>query len=775
MVDHPYRDAAQAYYAAGWHGALPIRGKWPPPKGWTGTEAAMPSWADVLAWCDGSEGELNIGLRLPEDVIGIDVDHYGDKRGGRTIAEHEAEWGPLPATWISTSRDDGVSGIRLYRVPPGLAWPGQVGPSVEVIRHGHRYAMVAPSLHPEGRRYVWRLPDAEHVEPMDALGEPPRIDDLPALPAAWVQGLTGGRERVDLERADLADPQTSLWLAEHGQGEPCAAFTRTVARAEAEIGSGAGRHDAALRAVARIAYMTAEGHSGGLAALERVRQAFAAMTQEDPARAEGEWRRMVAGAVRLAAVAQVQPLEPCSLFTGPPAAVLREPRLNAGPSNVRASPITSTEATARVLGDPGPAEESGEQEAPERTSWWPVDLGPVLSGEQVDEAPSILERDDGRCLFYRGRVNGLIGPSESGKSWIALLAVAQELGRGENVVYIDFEDTARGIVGRLLGLGVDPGALLAQFAYIGPDEAPGPDQLADLGAVLDEGAPSLVVLDGVNAAMSLAGLDLISNTDATRFYQALLKPITREDRAILSIDHTPKSRENDSAGGIGAQAKRALTSGCAIRVDKKADFGPGVTGYLKLSVDKDRTGGVREFAANAKIAAEAIVTSEDGTVEIALQAYDAGAARERTEAKKNAGVIDDLIAFLSVQPDREATQNVVVKAIRMKGKERALREAAEAHPRVEVTRKGDHKTAPVLYRLLEAVETPFGPVIQGASKASNGLPILEALEVEKGGLPNTSNGPLRSRGRKLEASRKPDASDPGEPARKPDWKPGADR
>jgi hypothetical protein len=39
---------------------------------------------------------------------------------GATLGEGQKRWGALPPTYRSTSRGDGVSGIRLYRVPPGI-------------------------------------------------------------------------------------------------------------------------------------------------------------------------------------------------------------------------------------------------------------------------------------------------------------------------------------------------------------------------------------------------------------------------------------------------------------------------------------------------------------------------------------------------------------------------------------------------------------------------------------------------------------------------------
>src|SRR6185312_10113039 len=115
---------------------------------------------------------------------------YGAKHGGRTLAECEARWGALPPTSRSTSRDDGISGIRLFNVPPGLSWPGQLpGGDVELIHHGHRYVMVWPSRHPEGRVYRW-------IDPAGVTSvRIPRPEELPDLPLTWVEGLSRGEHR----------------------------------------------------------------------------------------------------------------------------------------------------------------------------------------------------------------------------------------------------------------------------------------------------------------------------------------------------------------------------------------------------------------------------------------------------------------------------------------------------------------------------------------------------------------------------------------------------
>src|SRR5205823_5913181 len=97
------------------------------------------------------------------------------------------------------------------------------------------------------------------------------------------------------------------------------------------------------------------------------------------------------------------------------------------------------------------------------STWDEVDLEPVLVGDQPPLTPTILHRDDGQALIYPGKIHAFNAESESGKSWLALAACAEQLAYRHHVIYIDFEDGAEGITERLDELDV-PLALL-----YGPD------------------------------------------------------------------------------------------------------------------------------------------------------------------------------------------------------------------------------------------------------------------------------------------------------------------
>lgn len=174
----PFADYAEQYWEAGWLVfPLPPGEKHPPPNRRTGRYQA-PSWPDVKGWLKKARDE-NIGLRAPDGLIGIDVDDYLDKEGmpkngGQTLKDLEDELHALPASWTSTARLDGVSGIRWFWLPgspKGLHLPGNLGSGIEIVQFRHRYAVAPPSLHPEGERYKWYAPG----QPLDGNGtfDPP--------------------------------------------------------------------------------------------------------------------------------------------------------------------------------------------------------------------------------------------------------------------------------------------------------------------------------------------------------------------------------------------------------------------------------------------------------------------------------------------------------------------------------------------------------------------------------------------------------------------------
>lgn len=190
----PYADAAPIYRELGWQGVLPVVGKKENlPVGFTGGAITWPSDDQINLWVS-MRGRDNVALRLPDNVLGIDVDAHNGRTGLETIEFYELQTGvELPPTWSSTSRING-SRIMFYRVPEGLTWRSDLGRTsgVEIIRQTHRYAVVWPSIHPDtGRRYEWYEP-GQRPAINDPAEQPPIVEQLAWLPESWITALQRG-------------------------------------------------------------------------------------------------------------------------------------------------------------------------------------------------------------------------------------------------------------------------------------------------------------------------------------------------------------------------------------------------------------------------------------------------------------------------------------------------------------------------------------------------------------------------------------------------------
>lgn len=603
-----YASAASEYWNKGWKGVLPLPPgqKFPPPKGTTGYDGYWPGFADIQAWADGSLSGSNLGLRLPNSVIGVDVDNYGEKHGGKTLTEAEKRWGSLPPTWRSTSRNDGISGIRLFRVAPGveletiLAFPEMGLGDVEIIQYFHRYTVSWPSIHPSTERvYRWYGQDGMETDI-------PRVGALPELPLSWIKGLARAKAAEVTVSVDAAGAVAGL-----STGQMSFAVQGLLSAALADLlGNPATRHDITLQHVLRLLRASEQNEPGVVEALRVLEEAFVRAVGNDRPGAAEEFRRMITNQRGHALIAQTpsvagmtgQTLGQQVLPQPAPPATTPTPTSSVPPGGMQQSEVgdveeeepTSNDAVWAMLGIE-PKEEEG---APEdnRTSWGGRNVKEALGEEWEPERPTQLERDDGALLLYPGRVNALVGEPESAKSWIGQEACAQAMKHGENVAIIDFEDSLGAIIDRMRHLGVPDRLIGEHLFYTDPDCALGPVEQEELMSAMDHLRPTIVMVDGVNAAMTILGMDLEKNTDATKFYQYLLKPLTRNEAAVLTVDHVTKNKMGRGGFAIGAQAKKAMCDGAMIEVVAKEPFGRGRLGVTDLNVLKDKHGSVRAVA-----------------------------------------------------------------------------------------------------------------------------------------------------------------------------------
>jgi hypothetical protein len=232
-------------------------------------------------------------------------------------------------------------------------------------------------------------------------------------------------------------------------------------------------------------------------------------------------------------------------------------------------------------------------------SWRPVDLGPILSGQHVRAEPEIgLARADGLRLLYPGKEHTIIGEMESGKSWFAAACVAAELTKGNQVVYVHFEEVdPTDTVERLRALGVTDVIIRSRFRFVGPEEPGGPTAVASLLVPV----PSLVVLDGVNESMSLHGWKIRDEDGAAAYRRYLVKPCTKAGAAVLSADHVVKDKDKRDRYGLGSIHKGNALTGSLIDLENVEAFGRGQRGASHVFITKDRPGYLRQHGRPGKL------------------------------------------------------------------------------------------------------------------------------------------------------------------------------
>ena len=255
------------------------------------------------------------------------------------------------------------------------------------------------------------------------------------------------------------------------------------------------------------------------------------------------------------------------------------------PMGTRASPAGPGSAPKGA--DPGPD--------PERPVY--CDIAALLDGGLPSPpAPTVLARSDGVCLFYAGQVNLLFGDPESGKTFVALAAVAETLRQGRTALILDLDHNGpAATVARLLMLGAPVTALRDQdrFRYVEPE-----DRWHVAAVVEDAGVwrPAVVVLDSIGELLPVFGASSNSPDDFTRVHAGVMKPLATTGACVICIDHLAKNTDSRAQGATGTAAKRRAIGGTSLRVRVVRAFVPGRGGAAHLLIHKDRHGGLRQHS-----------------------------------------------------------------------------------------------------------------------------------------------------------------------------------
>ena len=176
---NPLLADALAYARRGWP-VHPLRGKRPIIHGWPEVATTDESQVREL-WTDHPEANVGIIGGPRSELLILDLDNKGSKRGDDTLRTLEAELGPLPDTRVAQT----PHGRHFYFAHPNGRIPnsvGALGPGIDIRAEGGY--VVAPRSVVNGNRYQWLA----ECEPID-------------FPIEWLarlsrQGLDAARPKI---------------------------------------------------------------------------------------------------------------------------------------------------------------------------------------------------------------------------------------------------------------------------------------------------------------------------------------------------------------------------------------------------------------------------------------------------------------------------------------------------------------------------------------------------------------------------------------------------
>jgi KaiC/GvpD/RAD55 family RecA-like ATPase len=203
-------------------------------------------------------------------------------------------------------------------------------------------------------------------------------------------------------------------------------------------------------------------------------------------------------------------------------------------------------------------------------------------------APVCLARTDYAAGLYAGHRTLVIGASESGKSWLMLHAVRQEIDAGHPVVFFDHENGEAVIRDRLRSLGLTREQVrqYLRYAYL---DAPLPAELAaELAGKLRAEGGRLVVVDALSPIAHALSLDTSGgDTGAVEeIFSVVLDPWVECGLATVLIDNAPKAAKT---GVLGSQHK-AAGAYAVLAVVAEDRFSRRHAGRSRIVVAKDRGG-----------------------------------------------------------------------------------------------------------------------------------------------------------------------------------------
>ena len=333
----------------------------------------------------------------------------------------------------------------------------------------------------------------------------------------------------------------------------------------------------------------------------------------------------------------------------------------------------SRETNAEPTGPDEPIDEGSweEDDFQDRDPIASFDIAELMRGGDIErEPPTMLQRTDGRCLIYPGRLHSIYGEPGHGKTWVSLYLVRERLLAGESVVYFDYDedDGGRSIARRLLELGSQPEEV-ANLHYFNPQGiGRDGDQWSRMRMTVRRCNPTLVVVDTMAPALVELGLNEKDNAEVGAWYRHArwLLSAASSRPALVIVDHVVKSGEGRGRWARGAGDKLGRLH-AAYGVDSTTPFSRDKPGQINLLIAKDRGG---EVGREGEVAATVRFNpSNNGahlaiSIDVPAQASLADLAQAHENVKQEAK--DRIFRVIAEEPDnRQWTARDLKRAVAM--------------------------------------------------------------------------------------------------------------
>jgi hypothetical protein len=311
---------------------------------------------------------------------------------------------------------------------------------------------------------------------------------------------------------------------------------------------------------------------------------------------------------------------------------------------------TNTNGDGNGGGDPVRIAGNGDADTPR---WQPVDIGPAWRGDKPRPVHDVLSRSDGTGLLPPG-INWIHGDSGDGKTWVTLIAHAEEARRGRTSIFVTNEDANEDeVVGRLQHLGLTFEQAVKVLVFV-VDDAMAP-QLNVLGSLIEQHDVRLLTLDSIGGAFAVEGVDEDRDAQVGSWAAATLKPLTKAFPRLSCnvVDHSTKAKDNPLYPS-GSKRKRALVTARNFLLEVMSPFGRDRAGFVRLITAKDRTG----LWVRGELAAEIRMDATVHPYAVTIDPPPHG-AKFRTRQRSTAERIDEVLTKASAPMERHHVARIV--------------------------------------------------------------------------------------------------------------------